>query len=76
MGRALCFFFNGQHFPRLTPVLGEWRYPYDTLGRRIAKQRHDGAQADAATWFVWDGLRLVQEVAGEHCVTIYEDAGS
>jgi RHS repeat-associated protein len=60
---------------------GEWRYHYDALGRRIAKQRHDGARngtrADAATWFVWDGMRLAQELVGEHCVTtIYEDAGS
>lgn len=53
---------------------GEWCYQYDALGRRIAKQRHDGTRADAATWFVWDGLRLAQEVVGEHCITtLYED---
>jgi YD repeat-containing protein len=31
---------------------GEWRYHYDALGRRIAKRRHDGTRAGAASWFV------------------------
>ena len=74
----VVFAWNDEHqLVASGSVRGEWRYHYDALGRRIAKQRHDGARADAATWFVWDGLRLAQEVAGEHCVTtIYEDAGS
>ena len=74
----VVFAWNDEHqLVASGSVRGGWRYHYDALGRRIAKQWHDGARADAATWFVWDGLRLAQEVVGEHCViTTYEDAGS
>jgi RHS repeat-associated protein len=56
---------------------GEWSYHYDALGRRIAKQCHDNRSAER-TWFVWDGMRMVQEEhSSQLCITtIYEDAGS
>jgi RHS repeat-associated protein len=46
----------------LTPDGTQWRYRYDPLGRRIAKQRLDAAgtvaeQAD----FVWDGSSLAEQ---------------
>lgn len=43
---------------------GTWRYVYDPLGRRVAKQRlaEDGA-VTAATRFAWDGTRLAEQVA-------------
>ena len=48
------------------------RYHYDALGRRVAKSDGFGT-----TWFVWDGLRMVQEQRGGRCLTtVYEDAGS
>ena len=48
------------------------RYHYDALGRRIAKTDRFGT-----TWFVWDGLRMVQEQRGSRCIsTVYENADS
>jgi RHS repeat-associated protein len=45
-----------------TPDGGTWRYRYDPLGRRIAKQRLDpsGALAQETT-FTWDGAILAEE---------------
>jgi RHS repeat-associated protein len=47
-----------------TPDGAEWRYRYDPLGRRIAKQRWlPGAAAPAEeTVFVWSGQLLVEQV--------------
>ncbi|MFG1606762.1 RHS repeat-associated core domain-containing protein [Actinoplanes sp. NPDC049265] len=45
-----------------TPDGQEWRYRYDPLGRRVAKQRlADGAVAEE-TIFVWDGPVLAEQV--------------
>jgi len=57
---------------------GEWTYHYDALGRRIAKERHENGDVVEATWFVWDGMRMVQEEQspGQCITTVYEDAGS
>ena len=50
----VVFAWNDEHqLVASGSVRGEWRYHYDALGRRIAKQRRDGARADAATWFAW-----------------------
>ncbi|MGH3228207.1 MAG: RHS repeat-associated core domain-containing protein, partial [Streptosporangiaceae bacterium] len=47
-----------------TPDGSTWRYRYDPLGRRIAKQRFDpsGAPAEETT-FTWDGAVLAEESA-------------
>ncbi|GAB2869812.1 hypothetical protein GCM10022245_00520 [Streptomyces mayteni] len=52
---------------RLTCVTGPdgtvWRYRYDPLGRRTAKQRlgADGTTVEAETRFTWDGPLLVEQ---------------
>ncbi|MGP4096498.1 RHS repeat-associated core domain-containing protein [Nonomuraea sp. KM90] len=57
---------------RLTAVTApdgtRWRYLYDPLGRRIAKERADGAQR---TDFAWDGLTLAEQ-ACEDRVTAWD----
>ncbi|MGW7076831.1 DUF6531 domain-containing protein [Streptomyces sp. NPDC054871] len=53
-----------------------WRYLYDPLGRRIAKQRlaPDGESVAEETTFVWDGVTLCEQTASSaelpHPVTI------
>ncbi|MBN6040238.1 RHS repeat-associated core domain-containing protein [Amycolatopsis sp. 195334CR] len=46
-----------------TPEGDRWRYRYDPLGRRIAKQRlrPDGGIAET-TSFVWDGATLIEQI--------------
>lgn len=45
----------------LTPDGARWRYRYDPLGRRVAKQRLDAAGGIAEqVEFVWDGTTLVE----------------
>ncbi|MFF3000558.1 putative T7SS-secreted protein [Streptomyces sp. NPDC057950] len=46
-----------------TPDGTRWRYRYDPLGRRTAKQRlaADGAGVDEETRFTWDGLTLCEQ---------------
>ncbi|MEU9607997.1 RHS repeat-associated core domain-containing protein [Streptomyces sp. NPDC048057] len=46
-----------------TPDGTRWRYRYDPLGRRIAKQRlaPDGTTVAEETRFVWDGSTLVEQ---------------
>jgi YD repeat-containing protein len=47
-----------------TPDGTTWRYRYDPLGRRVAKQRSgpSGAPAEEAI-FTWDGAALAEESA-------------
>ncbi|GAA2215236.1 hypothetical protein GCM10009850_107030 [Nonomuraea monospora] len=45
-----------------TPDGTRWRYLYDPLGRRIAKQRADGAHR---TDFSWDGFTLAEQSTDE-----------
>ncbi|MEB3368020.1 RHS repeat-associated core domain-containing protein [Saccharopolyspora mangrovi] len=47
-----------------TPDGSEWRYLYDPLGRRIAKQRlaADGVSVKELIEFTWDGTELVEQV--------------
>lgn len=47
----------------IAPDGRRWRYRYDALGRRIAKQRLDSAGRIAEqTQFTWDGTNLAEEV--------------
>lgn len=48
-----------------TPDGVRWRYLYDPLGRRIAKQRlgDDGQQVLEQTDFTWDGTVLVEQTS-------------
>ena len=49
----------------ITPDGSRWEYHYDPLGRRIAKQRVDGAGLVVdRTDFTWDGTALAEEVRG------------
>ncbi len=52
------------------PIRQVFRYRYDALGRRIAKEDDFGQ-----TRFVWEGLRLLQESRGAQTSTyVYEPA--
>ncbi|MCZ9346617.1 RHS repeat protein, partial [Streptomyces sp. TRM76130] len=46
-----------------TPDGTTWRYRYDPLGRRIAKQRlsEDGTTVTEQTDFTWDGTTLAEQ---------------
>ncbi|MFG2474533.1 putative T7SS-secreted protein [Streptomyces fagopyri] len=48
-----------------TPDGTRWRYRYDPLGRRTAKQRlaADGASVAEETRFTWDGLTLCEQTS-------------
>ncbi|WP_224301126.1 RHS repeat-associated core domain-containing protein [Streptomyces olivaceus] len=47
----------------VTPDGAMWRYFYDPLGRRVAKERLDArGEVDEAVFFVWDGSRLAEEI--------------
>ncbi|MGW9479544.1 DUF6531 domain-containing protein [Saccharomonospora azurea] len=49
----------------------QWRYRYDPLGRRIAKERllADGSVAESVR-FVWDGTTLIEQIhVDEHGIT-------
>ncbi len=56
-----------------------WRYEYDPMGRRIAKQRlgADDATVVEQTDFTWDGTTLIEQVtsgpAYPHCVAVTWD---
>jgi RHS repeat-associated protein len=45
-----------------TPDGQQWRYRYDALGRRVAKQRMNGDAVVAETRFVWDGDVLAEQL--------------
>lgn len=48
----------------VTPDATRWRYLYDPLGRRVAKQRL-AAESDSVVeqiWFTWDGTMLCEQV--------------
>ncbi|WP_236792700.1 RHS repeat-associated core domain-containing protein [Amycolatopsis sp. GM8] len=45
-----------------TPDGQRWRYRYDALGRRVAKQRMTGDAVVAETRFVWDGEVLAEQL--------------
>ncbi|MGH3757396.1 DUF6531 domain-containing protein [Actinophytocola sp.] len=45
----------------VTPDGQQWRYRYDPLGRRIAKERLDGAAVVERVDFAWDGEVLAEQ---------------
>ncbi|WP_051124685.1 RHS repeat-associated core domain-containing protein [Amycolatopsis benzoatilytica] len=45
-----------------TPAGQQWRYHYDALGRRVAKQRLEGETVVSETRFVWSGDLLVEQI--------------
>ncbi|GLY75710.1 hypothetical protein Airi01_039770 [Actinoallomurus iriomotensis] len=47
----------------VTPDGQEWRYRYDAIGRRIAKQRlsRDGNSVEEQITFAWDGVVLAEQ---------------
>ncbi|WP_329100921.1 RHS repeat-associated core domain-containing protein [Streptomyces sp. NBC_01439] len=51
-----------------TPDGTRWRYLYDALGRRVAKQRlaPDGASVTDEVTFTWDGDTLIEQVTRTH----------
>jgi RHS repeat-associated protein len=57
----------------VTPDGTRWRYRYDPLGRRIAKQRlgMDGTVAEQVD-FVWDGLTLAEQIHSSGQATTWE----
>ncbi|MER5388801.1 RHS repeat-associated core domain-containing protein [Saccharopolyspora sp. NPDC002686] len=69
MPTAESFQFSWDADDRLTEVLtpggARWRYRYDAVGRRIAKEKlgPDGRTAVERIDFAWDGINLVEQVA-------------
>ncbi|MDQ0938402.1 hypothetical protein [Streptomyces sp. V1I1] len=65
-GRTLTWRFTWDAEDRLThvhaPDGSQWRYLYDALGRRIAKQRLDAdSRSVEATSYCWDGAQLAEQ---------------
>ncbi|MCZ4096207.1 RHS repeat-associated core domain-containing protein [Streptomyces sp. H39-C1] len=59
----------------VTPDDTTWRYRYDPLGRRTAKERlaGDGSVA-GTTLFTWDGTRLAEQVTADGTATTWDYA--
>lgn len=57
-----------------TPDGSRWRYLYDALGRRIAKHKlaPDGSTVVERTEFIWDGVRLAEQVLAGVDATTWE----
>mgnify|MGYP000982835097 CR=1 FL=1 len=47
------------------------RFTYDALGRRISK-----TDAFGMTFFIWEGMRLIEERRGQHVITYVYEPGS
>ncbi|MCU1687965.1 MAG: type secretion protein Rhs [Amycolatopsis sp.] len=60
----------------VTPDNATWRYRYDALGRRIAKERHAAGQVVERVDFVWDGTTLAEQVTSLRSVTWDYDPSS
>jgi RHS repeat-associated protein len=57
----------------ITPDGSIWRYHYDPMGRRIAKQRLDAAgNVLEHTHFTWDGARLAEHVHSSGTTSTWE----
>lgn len=70
-GKPLTWRYSWDAENRLTSVTtpdgSRWRYRYDALGRRVAKQRVDGAGKVVETLqFVWDGPVLAEQTLQLH----------
>ncbi|WIX90727.1 DUF6531 domain-containing protein [Amycolatopsis sp. DG1A-15b] len=59
-----------------TPDGSEWRYRYDALGRRIAKERHARGQVVERVDFVWDETTLAEQLTHRRSVTWDYDPAS
>jgi RHS repeat-associated protein len=61
-----------------TPNGARWRYRYDALGRRIAKQRLDetGTRVVEEVEFTWDGLTLAEQTTTGGITTWDYEPGS
>ncbi len=69
-GRPLTWRYQWDSYDRLvsvtTPDGDLWRYRYDPLGRRVAKERvADDGTVGERVGFVWDGIVLAEEVGAE-----------
>lgn len=78
-GATLAWHFQWDAEDRLTlvqtPEGTRWRYLYDALGRRLAKQRLDqDGQVAHATTFRWDGAQLAEQ-HGEGATLVWDYAG-
>ncbi|WP_040405918.1 DUF6531 domain-containing protein [Amycolatopsis nigrescens] len=58
----------------ITPDGTRWRYSYDALGRRIAKQRlgPDGESVAEQVDFVWDGTLLAEQIHSAGLATTWD----
>jgi RHS repeat-associated protein len=58
----------------VTPDGTRWRYVYDALGRRVAKERlaADGESVAERTDFVWDGVLLAERIVDGSRATTWE----
>jgi YD repeat-containing protein len=67
-GRTMIWRYTWDVEDRLTGVTtpdgARWRYRYDALGRRVAKQQlgADGAEVLAQVEFTWEGTTLAEQV--------------
>jgi RHS repeat-associated protein len=62
----------------VTPQGRTWRYRYDPLGRRIAKQRlaAGGTEVEEQIDFVWDGDTLIERIGGGRVTTWDHEPGT
>jgi RHS repeat-associated protein len=60
----------------VTPDNANWRYRYDALGRRVAKERHAHGQVVERVDFVWDGTTLAEQITDQRSVSWDYDPSS
>ncbi|MFD2421737.1 DUF6531 domain-containing protein [Amycolatopsis pigmentata] len=60
----------------ITPDKTHWRYRYDALGRRIAKERHAHGQVVERVDFIWDGTTLAEQITNRQTVSWDYDPSS
>lgn len=78
-GQKRTWVYSWNAEDRLAEAVGpdgeRWRYTYDALGRRAAKQRlsDDGTPAEQ-TLFSWDAMRLAEQQTMDGCATTWDFA--
>jgi RHS repeat-associated protein len=60
----------------VTPDNAHWRYRYDALGRRIAKERLAQGQVVERVEFVWDGTTLAEQITDRQSISWDYDPSS